>query len=107
MLQAIAQTVSANKTVASGLTNSISNLNTLFTWVTNLLIIIGVFLVLVFLATGFIKYITSQGDKTAVEQAQKWVTFAAVGGIGLFLVFAAKNIIFSLVGANETDFNNV
>ncbi len=69
----------------------------IFTIVVNILIVIGFGLVLVFLALGFISFITSQGDKVKTEQAQKWVTFAVIGGIGLFAVFAVKSIIVSLV----------
>jgi hypothetical protein len=69
----------------------------LFTWVVNTIIIIGLGLVLVFLALGFISFITSQGDKVKTEQAQKWVTYAVVGGVGLFVVFAVKSVILSLL----------
>ena len=78
----------------------IDNLATLFTWVTNLILAIGLSMVVVMLAMGFMKYVMSQGDKTAIEQAQKWVTFAAVGGIGLFLVYSARRIIINTVGSN-------
>ena len=73
----------------------------LFTWVTNLLIILGLGLVLVFLALGFIKFITSQGDKIATDQAQKWITYAVLGGVGLFAVFAIKSVILNLVGHTD------
>lgn len=76
-------------------------LHGLFTWVTNLLIIIGLGLVLVFLALGFIKFITSQGDKVATDQAQKWITYAVLGGVGLFAVFAIKSVILNLVGTSD------
>lgn len=73
----------------------------LFAVVTNVLIMIGLGLVLVFLALGFIKFITSQGDKVAAEQAQKWVTYAVLGGVGLFAVFAVKQVILGLVGGTD------
>ena len=73
----------------------------LFTWATNIIIIIGLGLVLIFLALGFIKFITSQGDKVATETAQKWVTYAVLGGVGLFAVFAIKSVILSLVGGED------
>jgi len=82
--------------VFSGMT-----LGTLFTMVVNLLIMIGLGLVLVFLALGFIKFITSQGDKVATEQAQKWISYAVIGGVGLFAVFAVKTVILELVGAGD------
>ena len=83
--------------------NTFENLDigNLFVMIVNLLIMIGLGLVLVFLALGFIKFITSQGDKIATEQAQKWITYAIVGGVGLFAVFAVKGLILSLVGADD------
>jgi len=81
----------------------IKNLSTLFTWATNLIIIVGLGLVIVFLAVGFIRFITSQGDKLQTEIAQKWVTYAVLGGVGLFAVYAIKAVLLNIVGANESD----
>lgn len=75
-----------------------ATLGGIFTIVTNVLIYIGLGLVLVFLALGFIKFITSQGDKVATEQAQKWVTYAIIGGVGLLAVFAIRTLVVNLVG---------
>ncbi|HNU76296.1 MAG TPA: hypothetical protein PKL88_01100, partial [bacterium] len=74
-----------------------SSLIDVFTTVTNIVIWVGLGLVLVFLALGFIKFITSQGDKVATEQAQKWVTYAVIGGVGLLLVFSIKSVLLKLV----------
>ena len=68
-----------------------------FVAITNILIFIGVGLVLVFLVLGFIRFITSQGDKVATEQAQKWVTYAIIGGVGLFLVYALNSVILNFL----------
>jgi len=84
---------------------SITNLRTLFTFVTNAIIIIGLGIVIVFLALGFISFVTSQGDKIKTEQAQKWVTYAVLGGVGLFAVYAIRAVIYNIVGANN-DFTN-
>jgi len=81
----------------------INDLGTLFTWATNLVIVIGLGLVIVFLAVGFIRFITSQGDKVQTETAQKWVTYAVLGGVGLFAVYAIKAVLLNIVGANEGD----
>ena len=78
-----------------------ATLESLFVIVTNVLIVVGLGLVLVFLAMGFIRFIVSQGDKVATEQAQKWVTYVIVGGIGLFAVFAIKSVILSLIGGKD------
>ena len=72
-----------------------------FVAVTNILIVIGIGLVLVFLVLGFIRFITSQGDKVATEQAQKWVTYAIIGGVGLFLVYAIKALLLNFLEIEE------
>jgi hypothetical protein len=79
----------------------IAYLSSLLTWITNAVIIVGLGLVLVFLALGFIKFITSQGDKVATEQAQKWVTYAVLGGVGLFAVYAIKAILLAVLGVKD------
>ena len=79
---------------------AITNLSTLFEWVTNLLIVLGFGLVIVFLALGFIRFITSQGDKEATATAQKWVSYAALGGVGLLAVYTLKAIILGITGAS-------
>ena len=77
------------------------SLETTFIAVTNILIVIGIGLVLVFLVLGFIRFITSQGDKVATEQAQKWITYAIIGGVGLFLVYAVKAMLLNLLKVND------
>ena len=72
----------------------ITTLYGLFTWITN-------FIVIIFLAIGFIRFITSQGDKVATETAQKWVTYAVLGGVGLFAVYAIKAVILNLLGTGD------
>jgi hypothetical protein len=85
--------------------SGITDLKTLFTFVTNAVIILGLGLVVVFLALGFISFVTSQGDKVKTEQAQHWVTYAVLGGIGLFAVYAIKAVILNIVGANNDTVN--
>jgi len=72
-----------------------------FVAITNILIFIGIGLVLVFLVLGFIRFITSQGDKVATEQAQKWVTYAIIGGVGLFLVYAVKSVLLNFLNVDD------
>jgi len=74
-----------------------AKLDKVFEIAANIVIWVGLGLVLVFLALGFIKFITSQGDKVATEQAQKWVTYAVIGGVGLLLVFSIKSVLLKLV----------
>jgi len=73
----------------------------LITWIVNLVIIVGFGLVLVFLAIGFVKFITSQGDKVATESAQKSISYAVIGGVGLFAVYAIKSIILNILGVDD------
>lgn len=76
-----------------------------FTFVLNLLLGAGFSLTLIMLAMGFIQYILAQGDKAGVEKAQKWVTYAVIGGLGLFLIFAIRSALQTLIGANGANFN--
>jgi len=64
----------------------------------NVIIYVGWGLVLIFLAMGFIQFVTAGGDKAATEKAQKWVTYSIIGGVGLLLVYAIRNIISSFTG---------
>ena len=79
----------------------ITTLYQFFTWITNAIIIVGLGLVVIFLAIGFIRFITSAGDKVATETAQKWVTYAILGGVGLFAVYAIKAVLLSLLGTGD------
>lgn len=87
--------------IKPGAFEGITTLNGLVTVIVNAIIIIGAAVVIIFLAMGFISFITSQGDKIKAEQAQKWVTYAIIGGIGLFAVFVLRNVIFNLIGWND------
>jgi len=88
-------------TISDPMNNSITNLSSLFAFALNLILGVGFALVLIMLAMGFVQYIMSQGDKAGVEKAQKWVTYAVVGGIGLFLVFTLRQLMFQLTNANN------
>ncbi|EKE00203.1 MAG: hypothetical protein ACD_22C00077G0003 [uncultured bacterium] len=66
----------------------------------NVILGIGWALTFVMLATGFIKYITSKGETKATDSARNWLTFAALGGVGLFFLTVIKSIIWNLLGAN-------
>jgi hypothetical protein len=53
------------------------------------------------LAMGFVQYVVSQGDKTKVDTAQKWLTYAVIGGVGLFFVMVLRVIIPNLLGGSS------
>lgn len=87
----------ASTSVTDPLGGAIPDLRSLFGFVLNVVLGVGFSLVLIMLALGFVQYIMSQGEKAGVEKAQKWVTYAVVGGIGLFLVFALRTIIMQVM----------
>ncbi|OGC68201.1 hypothetical protein A2415_02805 [candidate division WWE3 bacterium RIFOXYC1_FULL_39_7] len=89
--------------VSDPLGGRIASLTDLLAFVLNLVLGVGFALVLIMLALGFIQYIMSQGDKAGVEKAQKWVTYAVVGGVGLFLVFVLRAVITQFTGGNNVN----
>lgn len=92
-----------NTTVTSPVGTNLDTLSEIFGFIVNLAIGVGWSLVLVMLAIGFIMYILSKGEKVAVENAQKWITYAVIGGAGLFFVMVIRNLIPGLLGANNID----
>lgn len=77
-----------------------------FGFVINLLIGVGWSLVFVMLALGFIQYILSKGEKSAVDRAQKWLTYSILGGVGLYFIPFVKTLIPRLLGADSLLVNN-
>jgi len=82
-----------NTSVADPLGGNFTNLSQVFAFVINLIIGVGWALVFVMLALGFVQYVMSKGEKTAVESAQKWLTYAVIGGVGLFFITFVRNLI--------------
>lgn len=85
----------------------VTNLGTMFSIVINIILGVGWALVFVMLAMGFVQYVMSRGEKQAVEQAQKWLTYAVIGGVGLFFVIVLKSIIPALMGSADSPVSNV
>jgi len=79
------------------------NLGDVFSFLVNLVIGVGWALVFVMLALGFVQYVMSRGEKTAVESAQKWLTYAVIGGVGLFFITFIRNLIPQLLGGTQID----
>ena len=97
-----AETTKVGTTVTNPLENSgIGSLGDLAGWALNIIIGIGWALTFIMLAAGFIKYILSRGETKATDQARQWLTFAALGGVGLFFLTTIKTIILGLLGAKE------
>lgn len=68
----------------------------------NVILGLGWGLTFIMLAAGFIKYITSKGETKATDAARNWLTYAALGGVGLFFLTVLKGIITKIIGANGT-----
>jgi hypothetical protein len=69
--------------------------------VINWLFAIATFLALAYLMYGGIKYITSRGDKVAVDSARKHLMAAVVGLVIVLGAFFALNVVFKILGANN------
>ena len=97
--------------VPTSVTNPLPNISSLgqvFGMVVNLIIGVGWALVFVMLALGFIQFIMSRGEAKATDAARQWLTYAVIGGVGLFFVMVLRNIIPVLLGANgNAPVNNV
>ncbi|MFC1722027.1 hypothetical protein ACFL0C_00075 [Patescibacteria group bacterium] len=94
-----------NTTLSNPLGPRFTNLGQLFSFVINLFIGVGWALVFVMLALGFIQYIMSKGEKTAVDSAQKWLTYAVIGGVGLFFISFIRGIIPQLLTGSNNQIN--
>jgi Na+-driven multidrug efflux pump len=83
------------------------DIGNVFGFVINLVIGIGWALVFVMLALGFVQYVMSRGEKTAVESAQKWLTYAVIGGVGLFFISFIRRIIPNLIDETAIDVDSI
>jgi hypothetical protein len=69
--------------------------------IVNYMFIIAAFLAVAYLMFGGIKWITSRGDKMAVESARKHIVAAVIGLIIVAGSFFALNVVFRLLGADN------
>jgi hypothetical protein len=79
------------------------NLRDIFGWILNVVVGVGLSLVVVMLALGFVQYVLSQGEKVAVDKAKNWITYSVIGGVGLLFVYVIRQIILGLTGASLFD----
>lgn len=63
--------------------------------VVNLIIFFGVFLTLGFVIYGGWKFLTSQGDKKAIEEARTTIIFSLIG----LIVIAMSYLVINIIGA--------
>lgn len=69
--------------------------------VVNLLFILAAILAIVYIIYGGIRWITSGGDKTAVEEAKKHVTAAIIGLVVVAGAFVILQVVFNVLGAEN------
>jgi|SRR3989344_3472680 len=72
--------------------------SSIVSFVFNLLIIVALLISLIFLIYGGIKWITSGGDKAAVESARNTVVAAIVGLVIVLLTWVIINFVLQLLG---------
>ena len=69
--------------------------------IVNYMFLIAAFLAVAYLMFGGIKWITSRGDKIAVESARKHIVAAVIGLVIVAGSFFALNVVFTLLGADN------
>lgn len=84
-----------------------NSLGNIFGFIINVIIGVGWALVFIMLALGFIQYVMSQGESKAADKARMWLTYAVIGGVGLFFLTAIRTIIPGLLGGNAINVNGV
>jgi succinate dehydrogenase/fumarate reductase cytochrome b subunit len=70
-------------------------------YIVNMMFLIAAFLAVAYLMFGGIKWITSRGDKIAVEAARKHIVAAVIGLVIVAGSFFALNVVFRLLGADN------
>lgn len=66
--------------------------------IVNILFMVAAFLAVAYLMYGGIKWITSRGDKIAVESARKHIMAAVIGLVVVAASFFILQVIFSILG---------
>jgi hypothetical protein len=69
------------------------NLQSLLSYIISLILPVAVILAFIFVLIAGLKWMMSQGDKKAVEEARKTLTFAIAGLIIIFASFFLLNLI--------------
>ena len=103
ILQKVNAQVGTN--LADPLGGRFTTLSAVFGFVINVIVGVGWALVFIMLALGFIQYVTSQGETKAADKARMWLTYAVIGGVGLFFLTALRVIIPGLLGSTTGGIN--
>lgn len=90
-----------------GLVKADVGINDIIRFVLTLLVVVGVLASLIFLIYGGIKWITSGGDKGAVETARGQIVAAIVGLIVIIMSFAILSFVLQLLGISQSDIFNI
>lgn len=83
--------------------NGVATLNCVpivFQELINAILILAGVIALFMLIAGGIRFITSSGEKEAVESARKMITYAIIGLVIILLSFGIVNILGSLLGVS-------
>jgi hypothetical protein len=70
-----------------------SDLQGLFTTVTNILLFLVGAIAVIMLVIGGLKYVTSNGDQNAITSAKQTILYAIIGIVVAFLAYAAVNFV--------------
>lgn len=69
--------------------------------VVNMLFLLAAFLAIAYMMYGGIRWITSRGDKMAVDEARKHVTAAVIGLVIVAGSFFILQVVFNVLGADN------
>lgn len=94
----LSEVAAVSNNIYSPLTGRFASFNDIFNFITNVIIGVGWGLVFIMLAMGFIRYVMSKGDPKETKAAQETLTYAIIGGIGLFSLMLIKTLVFNLLG---------
>ncbi len=97
--------IPANNILGSKLPG-VNDLDSLFTLITNVVLIVGISLVVVFLILAGIQYITARGDTKQATAAKDSLTNAIIGFIIVIAAFTIRFVVFNVLGTNESNLND-
>ena len=100
MKEILINAVNAQGSISTTVSNplGISSIGQIVGLALNFIIGIGWAIAFIYLALGFMAYITSSGEKDKTQEAQKKITFAIIGAVGLLILGAVRGIITNLLG---------
>lgn len=95
-----------SNTVEDPLESRFEGAGSIFGFAGNVIIGVGWALVFVMLGLGLVQMVLSKGEKTAVDSAKKWLTYAVIGGLGLFFAMFIRMAIPRLMGRDTGPVQN-